>query len=110
MAIRLDLVVFGPANALADVSDGASRLASGSRISLASVASRTSDLRSYHSLYVSVVGASLHAMVTARSAKRRARTASSTACRHSGAGCVVVCYGIGCAVAHSARLTNSVAA
>jgi len=45
-------------------------LASGSRISLASVASRTPDLRSYHCLCLSAVGAPLHAMVTSRSAKR----------------------------------------
>src|SRR5262249_19810517 len=107
MAVRLDLVVYGAANVLADVSDGGNRLASRSRIGFASVASRTPDLRSYNCLCLSAVGAPLHAMVTSRSAKRRAGTASSTPRRHSGAGCLVVCYRIGRAVAHSARLTNS---
>src|SRR5215469_5571551 len=110
MVIRIDLVVSGSANALADVSDRANRLASRSRISLAALASWTPDLRSCHCLCFSAAGAPLHAMVTSRSRKRRAGTAANTAHRHTGAGCLVICYGIGRTVAHSARLTNSVAA
>src|SRR5260370_25868083 len=105
MAIRFDLVVSGAADVVADAADWTNRLAYRSRIKPATVASRTSDLRSYHGLRVPSARAPIQALVTPRSAKCRAGATPSTACRDSGAGGLVVCAGTGCAVADPIRLT-----
>src|ERR1700745_3744987 len=101
MAVRLDLVVSGAADAFADAADGTDRLASRSRISLASVAPRTPDLRSHNGLCVPPARAPLHTMVNPRSAKRRTGAAPNTAGRYSGARCLVGCSGTGRAVGNS---------
>src|SRR6516164_578675 len=105
MAIRFDLVVSGAADAVADAAGWANRLASRSRIKPVTVASRTSDLRSYHGLRVSPAGAPIQALVTPRSAKRCAGTTAGTACRDSGAGGLAVCARTGCAVTDPIGLT-----
>ena len=106
MAIRFDLVVFGTTDAIADAAEWTNRLASRSCIKPHTVASRTSDLRSYHGVRVPPARAPIQAVVTPRAEKCRAGTTSSTACRDSGAGRLDVCARTGCAVADPIGLTR----